>query len=113
MPLFTDENQEFFKKLKDLVEHTYAENNNSRVVLIAHSMGAPMGMLFLHGVSQEWKDKYIECMVTLSGAWGGSAKAIKVFAIGKYKLHYTYINLLIVPAKNAMFTQMHIFVVLT
>lgn len=71
-------------KLKDLVEHTYAENNNSRVVLIAHSMGAPMGMLFLHGVSQEWKDKHIDCLVTLSGAWGGSAKAIKVFAIGKY-----------------------------
>lgn len=53
-------------------------------------MGGPMSLLFLQTQTQAWKDKYIQCLVTLSGAWGGSAKAVKVFAIGEYKL---YINL--------------------
>lgn len=80
---FADENQEFFIKLKDLVEETYKINNNTPVALIAHSMGGPMSLYFLHQQSQEWKDKYIRTIVTLSGAWGGSLKSIKVYAVGK------------------------------
>lgn len=71
--------------LKKLIEDTYAKNGNQSVMLIAHSMGAPMTLHFLNAQSQNWKDKYIKCLVTLSGAWGGSAKAIKVYAIGKKK----------------------------
>lgn len=41
-----------------------------------------MSLNFLQKRTQAWKDKYIQCLVTLSGAWGGSAKAVKVFAIG-------------------------------
>lgn len=77
-----DENQDYFVKLKQLVEQTYQENNNEPVVLIAHSMGGPMSVLFLNLQSQAWKDKYIKSLVTLSGVWGGSMKAIKVYAIG-------------------------------
>ncbi|RZC35361.1 uncharacterized protein BDFB_006944 [Asbolus verrucosus] len=77
-----NENAEFFINLKNLIEETYVDNNNQSIILIAHSMGGPMALYFLNHVSQEWKDKYIKCMVTLSGAWGGSVKAIKVYAIG-------------------------------
>lgn len=69
-------------KLKTLVEETYYNNSNEKVVLIAHSMGGPMTLLFLQKQAQSWKDKFIQCLVTLSGAWAGSVKAIKVFAIG-------------------------------
>ncbi|XP_066153500.1 lysosomal phospholipase A and acyltransferase-like isoform X2 [Euwallacea fornicatus] len=31
---------------------------------------------------QAWKDRYIKRLVALSGAWGGSMKAMKVFAMG-------------------------------
>ncbi|KRT78941.1 hypothetical protein AMK59_6658 [Oryctes borbonicus] len=45
-------------------------------------MGGPMAQYFLNLQTQSWKDKYIKCLVTLSGAWGGSVKAVKVYAIG-------------------------------
>lgn len=77
-----NENGEYFVRLKSLVEETYTMNNNTKVILIAHSMGGPMCLHFLHMQKQKWKDKYIQSMITLSGAWGGSMKAVKVFAIG-------------------------------
>lgn len=70
-------------KLKALVEETYEMNDKSPVALLAHSMGGPMSLYFLHQQTQAWKDKYIRSLITLSGAWGGSAKAIKVYAVGK------------------------------
>lgn len=57
-------------------------NNNVPVTLVAHSMGGPMCLLFCQRQSQKWKDKYINSVITLAGAWAGSVKALKVFAIG-------------------------------
>lgn len=74
---------DYFKQLKSLIEETYILNNKQSVIIIAHSMGAPLFLIFLHSQEQAWKDKYIKSFVTLAGAWGGSVKAIKVFAIGK------------------------------
>jgi lysophospholipase III len=68
--------------MKALVEETYLQNGNTSTTLIAHSMGAPMTLLFLQRQSQSWKNKYISKILTLAGAWGGTAKAIKVFAVG-------------------------------
>ncbi|CAF2155889.1 unnamed protein product [Rotaria magnacalcarata] len=45
-------------------------------------MGAPILHAFLIGQQQAWKDKYIESIISLSGAWGGSMKPVKVYAIG-------------------------------
>jgi len=78
-----DENGEYFVRLKVLVEETYRINGNQPVVMLAHSMGGPMSLHFLHSQSQSWKDQHIRALVTLSGAWGGSVKALKVFAVGK------------------------------
>lgn len=69
-------------QLKKLVEDTYEENEKQPIILIAHSMGGPMSLFFLNQQTQAWKDRYIKTMVTLSGAWGGSVKAVKVYAIG-------------------------------
>nr|XP_012151510.1 PREDICTED: group XV phospholipase A2-like isoform X2 [Megachile rotundata] len=77
-----NENEEFFIKLKELVEETYNMNKQTPVTLLAHSMGGPMTLIFLQRQSQGWKDKYINCLITLSAVWGGSVKALKVFAIG-------------------------------
>ncbi|XP_050448560.1 phospholipase A2 group XV-like [Cataglyphis hispanica] len=77
-----NESEEFFAKLKTLVEETYAINNNTPVTLLAHSMGGPMTLIMLQRQSQKWKDKYINSFITLSAVWAGSVKAIKVFAIG-------------------------------
>lgn len=77
-----NESEELFRKLKDLVEETYNMNEQTPVTLLAHSMGGPMTLIFLQRQSQTWKDKYINCLITLAGVWGGSVKALKVFAIG-------------------------------
>lgn len=69
-------------KLKSLVEETFTYNGKKRVILLAHSMGGPMSLHFLQQQSQAWKDKYIRALVSLSGAWGGTVKAMKVFAVG-------------------------------
>lgn len=68
--------------MKTLVEETYDKAGNQRVTLIVHSMGGPMSLVFLQMQSQKWKDKYIDKIISLAGAWAGSVKAIKVFAIG-------------------------------
>ncbi|KZC12915.1 PREDICTED: group XV phospholipase A2-like [Dufourea novaeangliae] len=77
-----NENEEFFNKLKELVEETYYTNKQTPVTLIAHSMGGPMTLIFLQRQNQKWKDTYISSLITLSAVWGGSVKALKVFAIG-------------------------------
>ncbi|KAF7287599.1 hypothetical protein GWI33_005954 [Rhynchophorus ferrugineus] len=77
-----NENQDYFIALKKLIEDTYDKNNNTSVMLVAHSMGGPMSVLFLNQQSQSWKDKYIKRLITLGAVWGGSVKAIKVYAIG-------------------------------
>lgn len=46
-------------------------------------MGAPMCLIFLQRQTQKWKDKYLSSLITLAGVWGGSVKALKVFAVGK------------------------------
>ncbi|XP_076245161.1 lysosomal phospholipase A and acyltransferase [Calliopsis andreniformis] len=77
-----NENEQFFVKLKKLVEETYYANKQIPVTLLAHSMGGPMTLIFLQRQNQQWKDKYVNCFISLSGVWGGSIKALKVFAIG-------------------------------
>ncbi|XP_011703394.1 PREDICTED: group XV phospholipase A2-like [Wasmannia auropunctata] len=76
------ESEEFFAKLKELVEETYVMNNNTPVTLLAHSMGGPMSLIMLQRQTQKWKDKYVNSLITLSAVWAGSIKAVKVFAIG-------------------------------
>lgn len=73
---------QYFIDLKQLVEETYKLNNDVPISFIAHSMGAPMLMIFLQNQTNAWKDKYIARMITIAGAYGGSAKAVKVFAVG-------------------------------
>ncbi|CAH2989007.1 unnamed protein product [Chilo suppressalis] len=77
-----NENVDFFTKLKSLVEETYNINNKSSVSLLVHSMGGSMALHFLQMQTQAWKNQYIKRLISLSTPWGGSVKALKVFAIG-------------------------------
>jgi lysophospholipase III len=73
----------FFKNLTTLVEETYTLNNNTQVMLVAHSMGNPISVYWLNNyVNQEWKDKYIRMLVSVSGVWGGAAKTLRLMASG-------------------------------
>ena len=78
-----NEQDDWFKVFKQLVESSYKNNNNMPVILLSHSMGSPMMLYFLsHYVDQAWKDKYIRCQISMSGVLGGTVRATKVFALG-------------------------------
>ena len=93
-----NEQQEYFTELRNLIQKNYEtvrcflvsnaiifskfKNNNTRVVLVAHSMGCTMSLYFLNQQTKAWKDKYIKSLVTLAGPWGGSAKSLEVVTVG-------------------------------
>lgn len=78
----SDELQDYFVNMKDLIEDTFTKTNGQKVVFITHSMGSPMTLYFLNRQSQAWKDKYIKSWISLAGCWAGTVKALKVFAQG-------------------------------
>lgn len=77
-----NEHEEYFENVKQLIESTYLDNGNISVIIMTHSMGSPMMLYFLNHQSQVWKEKYIRCLTTLAGPWGGAVEALKVFAVG-------------------------------
>ncbi|KAK2724865.1 hypothetical protein QYM36_001365 [Artemia franciscana] len=76
-----NENIDLFSNLKNIIEET-ADRTGKPVVIVAHSMGAPNSLYFLNKQTSGWKKKYIKSLVTLAGCWGGTVKALKVFAQG-------------------------------
>ncbi|XP_037047711.1 phospholipase A2 group XV-like isoform X2 [Bradysia coprophila] len=76
-----NENKQWFVDLKVLVEQTYETNGKVPITFIVHSMGAPMTLVFLQKQNRTWKNRYIARIISLAGAWAGSVKAVKVFAI--------------------------------
>jgi hypothetical protein len=65
-----------FDSVKKLVEETYEINGKTRVHIAGHSLAAPILTYFLHSfVTQEWKDKHIESLISLGGTFGGSPKS--------------------------------------
>lgn len=80
--MFSDEHGSWFKDMQKLIEDTYDQNNDTPVTVISHSMGSPMTLHLLQAVSADWKKKYIHRVISLAGAWAGSMKAVKVYAMG-------------------------------
>uniref|UniRef100_A0A1A9WZY5 Group XV phospholipase A2 n=1 Tax=Glossina brevipalpis TaxID=37001 RepID=A0A1A9WZY5_9MUSC len=77
-----NEQRQFFVDLKELVEATYETNDQMPVTFITHSMGSRMVLVFLQQQTLEWKNKFIARVISLAGAWAGSVKALKVYAMG-------------------------------
>ncbi|VDN12932.1 unnamed protein product [Dibothriocephalus latus] len=80
---YVDENEDFGPQLKRLVEETYANGENTRVVIVAHSMGTLYALHFFKSQSDAWKKRYIKAFVATSGPLGGAVKALKIEASGK------------------------------
>ena len=75
--------QGYYNNLKQLIEDVYANGGNTPITLLVHSMGAPTSLYFLTKVvDQAWKEKYIKSYVSLSGAWRGLSKTVKMFSSG-------------------------------
>jgi surfactin synthase thioesterase subunit len=93
-----DEQEEFMANLTKLVIETYEQNNQTKVVLLTHSMGGklffriikvrkehslgPFALYWLHHQTSDFKNKYIRSMVNLAAPWGGAIKALRLMASG-------------------------------
>lgn len=71
----------YFTNLQSMIENAYAVNN-SKVAIVAHSMGTLFFLTFLQTVSQEWKDTYILNFVAASPPWVGAVAAIQSLTAG-------------------------------
>jgi len=72
----------FYDDLVKLVESTFRDNGNQRVILLAHSMGNLHMLYFLNRMDQAWKDAYIESFISIAGPWGGAVKTVQALASG-------------------------------
>ncbi|KER22742.1 hypothetical protein T265_09226 [Opisthorchis viverrini] len=77
-----NENPDFVRDLRLLIEETYSVTGSRRVVLLGHSLGAVYCLAFLNAQSDSWKRKYIKTFLSISGPYGGSVKAFKIEASG-------------------------------
>lgn len=78
-----NELQDYLENLKNLIMETYRINGRQKIYIICHSMGCPVSLYLLNHQSQIWKNKYVNGVISLAGAWGGAVKALKVFASGE------------------------------
>lgn len=79
----TDDQEDFFRKLKALVEEMH-DAYQKRVYLLGHSLGNLHILYFLLQQPQAWKDRFVQGFISLGAPWGGSVKAMRVLASGEW-----------------------------
>ena len=67
---------QWLSMMQSLVEETYANAHNERVVLISHSLGCLYTLWFLNQMTAAWKDTYIKRWVPTSGVFGGAGEGV-------------------------------------
>lgn len=72
----------YFVDLQHLIEKASQMNANAKVVLFSPSLGPQLSISFLHRMTQEWKDKYIEWFIAESPVWSGTMTAADLFVAG-------------------------------
>ena len=72
-----------YPKLKALVEEAYEKSGNQKVVFASISYGGPVGQNFLtEFVDQNWKDKYVDSWISLSGVFNGAPMVVRQLITG-------------------------------
>ncbi len=66
----------------------YKQNDNTKVTVVAHSVGGPVSLYFLNSgvVTQKWKDTYIASYIPIAGAWTRINTAIVDIITGSLNL---------------------------
>ena len=68
-----------------MIETMYNQNHQTKVTLVAHSMGGLVSLYFLtrfNGINQAWKDKYIHAYIPIAAAWSGGVGTLQVVISG-------------------------------
>ena len=72
----------FIKDTKALVERLYTQNSNRKVVIMGVSFGPQNALGFLHAMTQQWKDTYVDWFIALSPVWSGSVLMLQSYISG-------------------------------
>ncbi len=67
--------------LTKLIEHHCASQENPAII-IGHDLGAVVSNYFLVNAIQEWKDRFINKFISVSGTFGGCPKALRAVLSG-------------------------------
>lgn len=73
---------EFMENFTKLIEETYEQNENTKVLLVAHSLGGIFSTYFLNTKTQEWKDRYLAGLITANTPWAGTILATRMYTAG-------------------------------
>jgi hypothetical protein len=65
---------------KLIEQHTYLQENPA--IIIGHDLGAVISNYFLVNAMQEWKDRFIDKFISISGTFGGCPKALRAVLSG-------------------------------
>jgi len=74
---FLEKQTDFTQKMKDLIENTFAHNDNTPVILLAHSMGNLHIRRFLNGQSSQWRSKFVKFLFSMAAPWVGVPTTVK------------------------------------
>ena len=78
-----DKMDAYVNRFQNLIVHAYELNNQTKVTLYCHSMGAKLTHYILVArLSQEFKDKYINKLIISGAAIGGSPKSVRTVVSG-------------------------------
>merc|ERR1712110_45104 len=69
-------------QFKALVEKLYADNGNTPVYTICHSMGNLEFASFMKTVDQAWKDQYIGGFISAAAPWTGASETVRTLISG-------------------------------
>lgn len=86
-PQGLQERYQYFSNLKQKIEELFTSNENTPVVIIAHSMGNRVTQYFLEWLKEEnsttgqsWIDQHIERYIAVSPPWIGAPQAIRMLS---------------------------------
>jgi hypothetical protein len=67
----------YFERLRELIEHAYRLNNQTRVALLSHGMGGTLTHLFLtEKMTKEWRQQFIDSSTYVAPSWTGSGQSL-------------------------------------
>ena len=75
----TDELDEFYTNLKEVVLDTYKKNGNTKVVFIGHGLGSVLTTLFLNQQTNEFRETYVQSLISLGGSFGGHVNSVYAY----------------------------------
>jgi len=90
-------NPNYFDKLflsfKQSIENIYSNNSNTKIVIIAHSLGSLVINNFLNKNSDEWNEKYVDKIIFVNPPISGSIAALQLILINTIDIFFKQINI--------------------